>query len=110
MGIHATHSGSVASANTVGAGGSFTPAVTSSTVSSRSTAPSGGAGSQWSSGIHGSSYQGGGGDYGGGSFGPQEGGFNRSADPIELINTYLDKQSRKKCKHAKGDPDHIEAA
>lgn len=91
MGIHATNPGSVASANTVGAGGSFTPAVTSSTVSSRSTAPSGGAGSQWSSGIHGSSYQG-------------------SADPVELISEYLDLQSRKKCKHAKGDPDHIEAA
>ena len=41
---------------------------------------------------------------------PPEGGFRRSADPIELINTYLDKQSRAKCKHKKGDPSHLEAA
>ena len=44
-----------------------------------------------------------------GAFQP-EGGFRRSADPIELINTYLDKQSRAKCKHKKGDPSHLEAA
>ena len=41
---------------------------------------------------------------------PPEGGFQRSADPINLINRYLDKQSRSKCKHKKGDPNHLEAA
>ena len=43
------------------------------------------------------------------TYGPQEGGFRRSADPIELINTYLDKQSRAKCKHKKDDPNHLES-
>jgi hypothetical protein len=33
-----------------------------------------------------------------------------SADPISLINRYLDKQSRLKCGHKKGDPNHLEAA
>lgn len=41
---------------------------------------------------------------------PQEGGFRRSADPVNLINRYLDKQSRHKCGHKKGDPNHLEAA
>jgi len=41
---------------------------------------------------------------------PPEGGFRRSADSIELINRYLNKQSRLKCGHKKGDPNHLEAA
>jgi len=41
---------------------------------------------------------------------PPEGGFRRSADPVNLINRYLDKQSRHKCGHKKGDPNHLEAA
>jgi len=41
---------------------------------------------------------------------PPEGGFRRSADPIKLINRYLNKQSRLKCGHKKGDPNHLEAA
>jgi hypothetical protein len=44
------------------------------------------------------------------TYGPKEGGFNRSADPVDLINRYLNKQSRHKCGHKKGDPDHLEAA
>ena len=46
----------------------------------------------------------------GGYSGVPEGGFNRSADSINLINRYLDKQSRVKCGHKKGDPNHVEAA
>ena len=41
---------------------------------------------------------------------PPEGGFRRSADSIKLINRYLNKQSRRKCGHKKGDPNHLEAA
>jgi len=41
---------------------------------------------------------------------PKEGGFRRSADSVNLINRYLDKQSRRKCGHKKGDPNHLEAA
>jgi len=41
---------------------------------------------------------------------PPEGGFRRSADSIKLINRYLNKQSRHKCGHKKGDPNHLEAA
>lgn len=44
------------------------------------------------------------------TYGPKEGGFQRSVDSIDLINRYLDKQSRAKCKHKKGDPNHLEAA
>ena len=44
------------------------------------------------------------------TYGPKEGGFNRSADPVDLINRYLNKQSRLKCGHKKGDPNHLEAA
>ena len=44
------------------------------------------------------------------TYGPKEGGFNRSADSIALINRYLNKQSRHKCGHKKGDPNHLEAA
>ena len=41
---------------------------------------------------------------------PPEGGFRRSADSIKLINRYLNKQSRVKCGHKKGDPNHLEEA
>ena len=33
-----------------------------------------------------------------------------SSKIIDLISKYLDLQVRKKCKHKRGDPNHIEAA
>ena len=37
-------------------------------------------------------------------------GIHLAADSVKLINIYLDKQSRVKCGHKKGDPNHVEAA
>jgi len=74
-----------------------------------STLPSGSSGIHQASSGSGSS----GGATGSGtmtSSSPPEGGFRRSADPIKLINRYLNKQSRRKCGHKKGDPNHLEAA
>lgn len=33
-----------------------------------------------------------------------------SRNLVDLISKYLDLQVRKKCKHKRGDPNHIEAA
>jgi hypothetical protein len=54
-------------------------------------------GASYTGGTEGKGYQGTEGIYG-------------SMDPIELINNFLDKQSRFKCKHKKDDPNHLEAA
>lgn len=99
--------GAVGASGTIGRSGTVYQAPTTNWGS----APGGG-----SMGIHATSQPGSGGGSTGPSaasfatYGPQEGGFNRSADPVTLINRYLDKQSRAKCKHKKGDPSHLEAA
>ena len=100
--------GAVGGSGTIGTSGAvYTP------QPSMGSAPGGG-----SMGIHATSGLGGSGSSSGGATGsgtmnaasPPEGGFRRSADSIELINAYLDKQSRYKCGHKKGDPNHLEAA
>ena len=102
--------GAVGASGTIGASGTvYTP------QPSMGSAPGGG-----SMGIHATSQpgSGGGSSSSGGATGsgtmtassPPEGGFRRSADPIELIDAYLNKQSRHKCGHKKGDPNHLEAA
>ena len=52
----------------------------------------------------------GGGTTGGMRFTMSRKSIDSSEDSIKLINRYLDKQSRSKCKHKKGDPNHLEAA
>jgi len=52
----------------------------------------------------------GGGTTGGMRFTMSRKSIDSSGDSIKLINRYLDKQSRSKCKHKKGDPNHLEAA
>ena len=102
--------GAMGSSSTVGRSGTVYTA-----QPSMGSAPGGG-----SMGIHATSQpgSGGGSSSSGGATGsgtmtassPPEGGFRRSVDPIELIDAYLNKQSRHKCGHKKDDPNHLEAA
>ena len=74
--------------------------------SHNATSPSQWTSASWGGGRYSSGTAGGDDRPGGGGYED----FEMSADPIELIDAYLNKQSRHKCGHKKGDPNHLEAA